>query len=67
MKVRIVNRPTGLINGREWPANGEEIDLPQATAEGMAEAGTVEIVVEKRPASKARVESRAKKSTARAE
>lgn len=58
MKVRIVNQPTGCINGQYWPANGEEFDLPQATAEDMAAAGTVEIV-ETRP-SKAKVETRKK-------
>lgn len=61
MKVRIVNRPTGLINGVEWPAVGEEIDLPQSVAEGMAENGDVEVVVEKRP-SKAKVETRKSKA-----
>ena len=60
MKVRIVNPPTGLINGKSWPDVGEEIDLPQVVAESMAETGQVEIVVEKRPASKARVETRKK-------
>jgi hypothetical protein len=67
MKVRIVNRPTGLINGREWPQVGEEIDLPQVVAEGMAAVGDVEVVqpkakVEKpetRP-SKAKAETRKK-------
>lgn len=63
MRVRIVNRPTGLINGVEWPPAGEEIDLPQSTAEDMAASGTVEIVVEKRP-SKTKVETRKKAETA---
>lgn len=58
MRVRIVNRPTGLINGVEWPPAGGEIDLPQATAEGMAAVGDVEIVVQKSSAPKARVEKR---------
>jgi hypothetical protein len=52
MKVRIVRQPTGLINGVEWPAVGEEIDLPKSVAEPMAEVGDVEIVAETRPASK---------------
>lgn len=61
--VRIKVRPTGLINGREWPPVGETIDLPDAVAEGMAGAGHVEIVkdepkVEKRPAPTKRVEKR---------
>jgi hypothetical protein len=52
MKVRIVVQPTGLINGEPWAPVGEEMDIPQAVAESMAEVGHVEIVVEKRPAPK---------------
>lgn len=69
-KVRIIVRPTGLINGQEWPEAGQTMDLPKSVAEGMAAAGDVEIVadakpvdktaakVEKRPAPKANVETR---------
>lgn len=62
MKVRILVQPTGCINGRDWPAVGEEIDLPDSVAVDMAAAGAVEPVVvkekvEKRPARKA-VETR---------
>lgn len=58
-KVRILVRPTGTINGAEWPEVGKTIDLPDAVAEGMASAGDVELVkVEKRPAPKKRVETR---------
>lgn len=39
MKVRIKVRPTGLLNGRDWPRVGETIDLPDAVAEGMIGAG----------------------------
>lgn len=60
MKVRIVKQPTGYINGREWPAVDETIDLPDAVAADMAGAGWVEPVAqtaakkaEKRPAKKA--------------
>lgn len=63
MKVRIVRQPSGLLNAHPWPAEGETIDLPEAVAKGMAEAGAVEIV-ETRPASKAKVETRAVKKTA---
>lgn len=52
MKVIVVQPPTGLLNGRPWPEAGEEMDLPQAVAEAMAEAGHVKVVVEKRPAPK---------------
>lgn len=66
-KVRIIVRPTGCINGRDWPEAGEMIDLPDAVAEAMAEAGHVETVkvaakpaekVEKRPAPTEAVEKR---------
>lgn len=71
MKVRIIVRPTGLLNGAEWPEAGQTIDLPKAVAEGMAEAGDVEIVAaksgdkqaEKRPASQAGVEKRTQKKS----
>lgn len=63
MKVRIIHQPSGLLNGQPWPEAGETIDLPDATAEGMAAVGHVEIVksaakVEKRPAPSAKVEKR---------
>lgn len=58
MRVRIVNRPSGLLNGAEWPAAGETIDLPKAVAEGMVAAGDAAEVAEKRPASKAKTETR---------
>ncbi len=71
MKVRVVNQPSGLLNGHAWPEAGQEIDLPDVVAEGMAAAGAVEIVkaaktaaskpedkVEKRPAPTAKVETR---------
>ena len=44
MRVRIIIQPTGLLNGAPWPAPGEELDLPDDTAEGMAEVGHVELV-----------------------
>ena len=60
-KVKIKIRPTGLINGREWPQVGESIDLPDGVAKDMAAAGYVEVEavkVEKRPAPTAKVEKR---------
>lgn len=71
MRVRIIVRPTGLLNGQEWPAVGQTIDLPKVVAEGMAEAGDVEVVVEKasekpaekRPERQAAVEKRAEKKS----
>ena len=71
MKVRVVRRPTGLLNGVEWPNVGETVDLPDGVAKEMADAGQVEVVAakkaaakpdkaEKRPAAKADVETRKK-------
>lgn len=72
-KFRVVVRPSGLINGREWPEVGEVVELPEAAGAGMVKVGDLEAVkaaapakkaaekVEKRPASKASVETRAKK------
>jgi hypothetical protein len=58
-KVRILVRPTGCLNGAVWPQVGETTDLPDAVAQDMASAGTVEVVkVEKRPAPTAKVEKR---------
>jgi hypothetical protein len=58
-KVRIVVRPTGSINGADWPEVGKTIDLPDVVAEAMASAGNVEVVaVEKRPAPTKGVEKR---------
>lgn len=71
MKVKILTRPTGLLNGEEWPKVGETVDLPDSVAEDMVKAGHVEKVAakkaaakpekaEKRPAAKADVETRKK-------
>lgn len=65
MKVKIKERPTGLLNGLPWPEVGELIDLPSAVAEAMESAGHVERVgksssdkVEKRPAATRKAEKR---------
>ena len=63
-KVRVKVRPSGLINGREWPKAGEVIDLPAVVVESMGDA--LEPVkaekpadrVEKRPATADKVEKR---------
>lgn len=79
MKVKVVNPPTGLLNGYPWPEAGETVDLPDDVAEEMAKAGNVEKAKapakkaaskpdesEKRPAPKADVETReAKKAPAK--
>jgi hypothetical protein len=65
MKVKIVNRPSGILNGQPWPEVGEEIDLPDVVAEGMADAGAVEIVKAK-PAKKAAAKPEKKAETATA-
>jgi len=43
MKVRIKIRPSGLINGAEWPAVGELVDLPDLVATSMLGDGLVEV------------------------
>lgn len=54
MNVRIIEQPSGLLNGVAWPAAGETIDLPDEVAEGMIGAGQVERVKEQaKPAKKA--------------
>lgn len=56
MKVRIVNRPTGLLNGRDWPEVGEELEVEDHVGADMCASGIGEPVVEdkaeKRPAAK---------------
>ena len=46
MKVRIVNRPTGLVNGREWPAVGEVLEVSDEAGADMCAAKIAEPVVE---------------------
>ena len=46
MKVRIVNRPTGLLNGREWPEVGEVLEVEDHHGADMCAAGIGEPVVE---------------------
>lgn len=60
-KFKVIQRPTGLINGRVWPRVGEVIDLPRSTGEGMTSAGFLEPAPESRPAKK----STAKKAAAK--
>lgn len=57
-KVRVVVRPTGCINGADWPEVGQTVEVPDVVAESMAAAGHVEVVVEKRPAPRKGVENR---------
>ena len=46
MKVRIVNRPTGLLNGRDWPEAGEVFDVEDHIGADMCASGIGEPVVE---------------------
>lgn len=39
MKVRIVNRPTGLLNGRDWPDVGEVLEVEDHHGADMCAAG----------------------------
>jgi hypothetical protein len=56
MKVRIVAQPTGLLNGREWPTPGEELDVHDVVGADLCASGAavpvVEDSTEKRPAVK---------------
>lgn len=45
MAVKVKVRPTGLINGQEWPEVGESVDhlnLPDDVVDGMVKAGFLE-------------------------
>jgi hypothetical protein len=46
MKVRIVNRPTGLRNGRDWPDVGEVLEVDDVSGADMCAAKIAEPVVE---------------------
>lgn len=46
MKVRIKVRPTGLLNGRDWPDVGEVLDVEDHHGADMCAAGIGEPVVE---------------------
>ena len=46
MKVRIVNRPSGLFNGRDWPEVGEVFDVDDHVGADMCASGIGEPVVE---------------------
>ena len=46
MKVRIVNRPTGLRNGRDWPDVGEVFEVDDISGADMCAAKIAEPVVE---------------------
>lgn len=61
---RVKVKPSGLINGRDWPEVGEVIELDEDAANGMVETGWLEPAkaerskAEKRPAKKAEPEKR---------
>lgn len=59
-KFKVKVRPSGLINGQEWPDVDEVVELDDAVGDGMADAGWLERVkkVEKRPAAKKGEETR---------
>jgi hypothetical protein len=59
MKARVKVRPSGWLNGQEWPQEGETVDLPEDVAKGMIEAGTLE-AVKAAPAVKAAAKPAAK-------
>jgi hypothetical protein len=52
MKVRIKVQPSGLLNGVPWPAEGEEIDLPDVVAADLCASGAATPVAAKKAAEK---------------
>lgn len=63
MKVRIISQPTGLLNGKDWPAAGETMDVPDVVGADLCASGAAEPVAEKpkaekRPAPTKRTETR---------
>lgn len=63
-KYTVKIQPTGLLNGQYWPEAGETVDLPSEVGDAMVKVGNLERrqaaekTAEKRPASKAGVETR---------
>lgn len=39
MKVRIVNRPTGLLNGHDWPDVGEKLEVSDEVGADLCSSG----------------------------
>jgi hypothetical protein len=58
-------RPSGLINGAEWPEVGETVELPESVGADMAAAGDLKAV--KAPAKKAAAKKAADKPADKAE
>ena len=56
MKVRMVNPPTGLLNGLPWPDAGDELEVTDAHGADLCASGVAVPVVEdrseKRPAAR---------------
>lgn len=52
MKVEIIVRPSGLLNGQPWPEVGETIDLPKVVADDMIRVGHAKAVGGAKPAPK---------------
>jgi hypothetical protein len=48
MNVRIRVQPTGLLNGKPWPAVGDTIVVPDVVAVDLLNANVAEPVEEKR-------------------
>lgn len=66
MKIRIIEQPTGLLNGKPWPEVGEVVEVHDVAGADLCASGAAEPVaetakVEKRPATGASVETRANK------
>ena len=66
MKVRIVNRPTGLLNGRDWPEVGEALEVEDHIGADMCASGIGEPVVEDKTEKAVAPEGEKRRRTAKA-
>lgn len=52
MKVRMKVQPTGLLNGRDWPEVGDEIEVPDVVGADLCASGAAVPVAAKKAAEK---------------
>lgn len=70
MKIRIVNQPTGLLNGKPWPEPNDIMEVPDVVGSDLCASGAAEAVSlrgdkESRPAPDNGVETRSTRSRAK--
>lgn len=64
MQIRITVQPTGLLNGKTWPAAGEVVEVPDVVAVDLLNAGMAEPVEAAKPetaTAKPKAQTRSKK------